>query len=927
MPDNKNQSKKTVSNSRVNPEQQTRSKRIPDAKLQSDNKNVESIMNEDDSRFRVLFNESPMAIFQYNNKGILTDCNDKFIELFSASKEKIIGYDLLSIRDKKMSQTIRQSLKGKVGQYEGEYRTILSNKNLYISQRTIPFTDLQGNIIGGLGLIEDISKRVGAEQALVESESRYRILSNLTTDSSSFLTINSDGTFNREWINDALLQKIGYFHDELDTFEKWATIVLPEDIPAYYDSVKSLLSGKTVSLDFRVKSKSGEIIWINNTVHPELTKEGKIKRIISAVKEITQRKNDEIALTESRKTISTLLGNLPGMAFRCNVSNNYSMVFVSEGSFELTGYKPEHFLSRQVNWFRNYIYEDDLQDVEKKHISSVMKRDNLLLKYRINTAEGKVKWVEERGVVIIEANEVFIEGILVDITQQVRIEEELIRQKNLLDLIINNAPVGIWVTGTDGKINIFNQSFSESFGYSNEYPFLSPNENDACLKSDRLALDSSRPFITEEEIILRDGSKRIFSIIKSPLTDSKQKKLGVLGISNDITDRKLYEIELKKAIEKAQEADRLKSAFLANMSHEIRTPLNGVIGFAKYLRDYHDSIDESRRYLDIICNSADHLLHIINDIIDLSKIDSGQLKINPIPCNLNNLLDGIYSFFYSDIRSLNKNEINLRLSTSLPDKDSIILVDDVRLKQVFNNLLGNAIKFTHKGYVEFGYSLIDNNSHIRFFVKDTGIGIPQDKNEMIFERFRQVDDKTTRQYGGTGLGLAISKSLVELLGGRIWFTSKSGEGSVFYFTIPNKPLVEEKKVETNGLKQIDFKTKFSNKNILVVEDDENSYIYLKTLFEKYNVNVTNATNGREAVSLVLKNGNFDLVLMDLRLPEMSGIDAIKEIRLRNNIIPVIAQTANAFIEEKEACIKSGFNDFIAKPIDPKTLYSLVYKYL
>lgn len=750
------------------------------------------------SKYKLLFDKSPIGIFFFDNDFKITDCNSFLAKVLNTEKRKIIGLDIRNLKDQSIYPSVYESLGGMSGTYKGLYHSTISNTVKSVSLKTEPLTDDEGNIIGGVGIALDISEKEKVEEALLLTENRYKTLSNLTTDAASILTIEPDGSFNRKWLNDKLILKTGYELHEIDTFEKWAKIVHPDDLKAYSESVKSIISGQKTSLDFRIIDKKGNIIWINNTVYPELNNEGKVVGLISAVK---------------------------------------------------------------------------------------------------------------------------------DITQRISAEHELKKQRNLLDLIIDNAPLGIWVTALDGTYPLINRYFKNAIGFDSGNISIKPEELECCLRSDRYAKSSSEPIISEEEVTFTDGKKHILQILKTSLQTQEGEDFGVLGIGTDVTDQKQYEKSLMLAITKAKEADNLKSAFLANMSHEIRTPLNGIIGFAKYLKDYPTPEDEYHNILDIICNSADHLLSIINDIIDISKLDAGQVKINSVSCNLNKLLDGVYSFFYANAFVPDKKDLNLRLSTSLPDHESTIMVDDVRLKQIFNNLISNAIKFSQRGQVEFGYSLIQDRTRLQFFVRDTGIGIPVEKQKIIFERFRQADDTTTREYGGTGLGLAISKSLVELMGGEMRVESKQGKGTVFFFSIPYKPVTDVSVDTPKDQSSKDFLNVFINKKVLIVEDDSNSFIFLKTLLENKKVKVLYAENGIQALDIVMNDKSIDLILMDLRLPVMNGYDAIKEIRKINQNIPIIAQTAHAFIEEKELCQKLGCNDFISKPIDPDALYSMVYNYL
>lgn len=398
------------------------------------------------------------------------------------------------------------------------------------------------------------------------------------------------------------------------------------------------------------------------------------------------------------------------------------------------------------------------------------------------------------------------------------------------------------------------------------------------------------------------------------LVDEKTKEL-----LNEVDER-------KKATIKAEQSDRLKTAFLANMSHEIRTPVNAITGFTELLYDKDLSIEEQEVYLEYIKNGGNALLTLIDDIIDISKIEAGQLVIRQEECSVNTLLSDLYKLFQQMKQKKGKNDIDLRVAQDLLDNDLVIQTDANRLKQILSNLIGNAIKFTHKGYVEFGYK-IENPEQIIFYVKDTGIGIAKDKLDIIFQRFRQVEETFTKNYEGTGLGLAISKKLTNLLGGKMWVESLPEEGSTFYFSLPLQ-IVEtgNKKAKLNGkeVKSIAF----DKKNILVVEDEDSNYILTETILKAIDVNVLRAENGIAAVDMISNNGRtIDLILMDIKMPLMNGFDATVEIKKIKSEIPIIAQTAYTLAEEKEKCLAAGCDDYIAKPIDRKLLLEKINKFL
>lgn len=389
--------------------------------------------------------------------------------------------------------------------------------------------------------------------------------------------------------------------------------------------------------------------------------------------------------------------------------------------------------------------------------------------------------------------------------------------------------------------------------------------------------------------------------------------------------RSQLEYELVKAKDKAEESDKLKTAFLANMSHEIRTPMNGILGFAEMLNDNTLSSANRKKYLEIINSNGKMLINLIDDIIDFAKIESDQVNIVQDDFSLNNLLNQVESTFLTSRLKRDKSRMRIIIKKSFPDEKSYIRTDPIRLRQILTNLVGNAIKFTHKGYIEFGYNL-ESSKHLLFYIKDTGIGIEKDKLQLIFERFMQADSSPSRKYGGSGLGLAISRGLVELLGGKMWAESTLHEGSTFYFTIPFHPVIRkiEERIES---KHPRANYHWEGKLFLIAEDDKFSYKFLEGFLKQTRAEVIRAADGREAVELCRTNKNIDLVLMDIQMPEMNGLVATEEIKKFNHDIPIIAQTANAISEERQRCIQAGCDDFITKPVNITELYAKIDKWL
>lgn len=357
----------------------------------------------------------------------------------------------------------------------------------------------------------------------------------------------------------------------------------------------------------------------------------------------------------------------------------------------------------------------------------------------------------------------------------------------------------------------------------------------------------------------------------------------------------------------------MKSAFLANMSHEIRTPMNSILGFSDLLLSKSHIQRDNDKYLRIINSSTTQLLSVINDIIDISIIETGQLKIFNRLTKLNSLLNNIYQLHTIKV---NENDINFSFCKGLPDSKASIIIDDQRLSQVLNNLINNAIKFTEKGVIEFGYTL--KGEFIEFYVKDTGKGIPVDYQKLVFERFRQVEEHQNKIFGGTGLGLSISKSIVELMGGKIWLKSELDKGSQFYFTIPYHQVNSDEETVTLS-SSLDLK----GKTILIAEDDGSSLELLEGYLQQTGVQTINAKNGLEAMEQFLSHQQIDLIILDIKMPLLNGFATATEIRKVNKDIPIIAQTAYAMAEDKDKAMAVGFNYYLSKPISQSQFFDIL----
>jgi signal transduction histidine kinase/CheY-like chemotaxis protein len=409
------------------------------------------------------------------------------------------------------------------------------------------------------------------------------------------------------------------------------------------------------------------------------------------------------------------------------------------------------------------------------------------------------------------------------------------------------------------------------------------------------------------------------------LNGIKNRNLLTIGTLCDITKQEKFRREALRIKEKAEEINMQKNIFLANISHEIRTPMNSIIGFAELLNIGNLDARTRNEYFKIIKHQGQQLQKLVDDISELAKYETGDLKINKSPCNFNLLLNELLVSFNRQKSKLNKDNVSIKIS--LPPNEEIIgYTDSGRITQILSDVLNTSLYFTDRGTIEIGYYKADDTK-LEFYVKDSGTGFTADEQKYIFDRLSQVQETIVKKFEGLGLSLTISKGLVKLMGGKIWLESEPGAGATYYFQIPYEELphhdIIEEADEAPALSQFSWKDRI----ILVVEDDEVNYKFLEALLHNTDAQIIHADNGYQAIDLCKSINKIDLILMDLKLPDISGFEATLRIRKLNKDIPVIAQTALVLKDEKEKCLKAGCNDIITKPIEIEKLLSLINKYL
>ena len=591
---------------------------------------------------------------------------------------------------------------------------------------------------------------------------------------------------------------------------------------------------------------------------------------------------------------------------------------------EMLGYSREELIGKElweIGVFKN-IAESKDAFIELQNKEYIRFEDMPL-----QTKDGKPIDVEFiSNVYLIDCKKV-IQCNIRNITERKHAEEKLQISENSYRRLFESAKDGILILDAlSGQIVDVNPFITELLGYNHQELLgkelweIGVFKNIVASKDGFIELQTNEYIRFEDMPLETKGGKQINVEFISNVYLVDHKKVIQCNI-RDITERKRAEEQLLIAKGKAEESDRLKTAFLHNVSHEIRTPMNAIVGFSGFLNE-PDLLPEKRKHFtDIIIQSSEQLLSIITDIISIASIEAGQEKIQENEININLICKLINEQFFP--KSPNKN-VTLSLKTILADDEAIIITDATKLTQIITNLIGNALKFTQQGYVNFGYTVKD--SQLEFYVEDSGIGIPLDMQDAIFNRFRQVETNDSRKFGGSGLGLSISKAYAEMLGGKMWLTSELNKGSVFYFTIPYKKVNLKKLPDIPSIKGLRFEFK-TPKTILIAEDEDSNFMLLEELLSDMGINIIRAVNGLEAVELCKSNPHINLVLMDIKMPEMDGYEATIQIKKFKPDLYIIAQTAYSTEADKNKAFACGCSDFMSKPLKRELLLSKINEQL
>jgi PAS domain S-box-containing protein len=792
-------------------------------------------------------------------------------------------------------------------------------------------------------------KLLEAGEALIKSEVKYKDLVNEVSD--GYFMTNNQGIIT--FANVSLAKIFGFISPEEMTGHLFTEFDKKSDTQDVSYNFKNIIKNKK-----NVNGLEREVFRVDrNPIHIEIKafpvlEDGKIVGMQGVIRDITERKQAEEVLRESKVKYQEIFESTGTAIFI--IEEDTTILMANNECYSLMGYTPTDLVGQK---WSQYITPESLQKMLKNQQLRRQNPDLALKKYEVKLVNKKG---EKRDVILnvgmISGTKQHIVSIS-DITERKRAEQELIianeailqSEKNF-HRSISESSMGIRIVTVDGKTIYTNKVFLDIYEFNSLEEFTSmtminrytPESYAQHQEKKEKRKNGHETFDYEISIVRKNAEIRHLKVSRKEILWNGIKHYQVINM--DITEQKKLTIELIAAKEHAEESDRLKSAFLANMSHEIRTPMNGILGFAGLLKEPNLTGKEQQEYIQIIEKAGARMLNIINEIVDISRIESGIMKVSVSETNINSQLEYVYTLLKPEAE---RKGLKFFFQTSLTEKEAVIQTDQEKIYAIITNLVKNAIKYTNKGSIEFGCEIVKTDDRIavethgraslRFYVKDTGIGICKDRQAAIFERFIQADivDKMARQ--GAGLGLTISRAYVEMLGGKIWVESeeenlpagKAGN-TIFYFTIPynaeSLKNLNDKYVDTIEQTENQMIPEVSKLKIVIAEDDETSKMLLSIAVSPFVGEIFKTTTGTETVEVCRNNPDIDLVLMDIQMPEISGYEATRQIRKFNKDVVIIAQTAYGLAGDREKAIEAGCNDYIAKPINKTELLVLIQKY-
>lgn len=815
----------------------------------------------------------------------------------------------------------------------GQTRWVLSTK--------VPLRDSQGQIIGLVGVGRDITERKAMEESLRESERRFKAI----FDSAAIGMALVDLTGRPVMTNLSLQQMLGYSAAELQAMV-FTEFTHPDDAITDMELYQELVAGRRdyYQLEKRYFHRDGRVIWGNLTVSMVRNQAGQPQFAVGMVEDITERKQMAVDLAEERNLLRTLIDNVPDNIYVKDTESRFLIANMTmarlvgkENPEELIGKTDFEFFPHD-HVAKYYADEQAIMASGRPLISS----EEPVIDYSAH----ETRWLLTTKVPLRDTHGkiVGIVGMGRDITERKQMEATLAEERNLLRTIINATPDWIFLKDLNHRYRLINQSHAQAMGLTVE-DFIGKNDLELGFPEDVVKGNPEKGFVgfwpssdeviatgeakvIPEEILEIAGKRRIQSIVKIPYKDQAGNVQGVLGYIHDITSLKQAQEELQQAKEAAESATRVKSEFLANMSHEIRTPLNAVIGMTSLLLDTPLSA-EQQEFAETIRSGGETLLTLINDILDFSKIEAGRLELEKQAFDLRECIESAL-----DLVAIKAADKNLELAYTIGELTPSALVGDVtRLRQILVNLLNNAVKFTDAGEIILsvmsrvlksrpndGQTEAGPLYEVHFAVRDSGLGIPPDRMDRLFQSFSQVDASTTRKYGGTGLGLSISKRLSELMGGTMWVESEGipGQGSTFHFTILAPAGPSQTRVYLQGQQP-----QLSGKHVLIVDDNATNRLILAHQSRAWGMYPRATASPTEALAWLQRGDHFDLAILDMQMPEMDGLDLAVEIHKQSDAqkLPLVMLTSLGWRDRSREAAAAELAASLTKPIKPSQLYN------
>jgi len=812
---------------------------------------------------------------------------------------------------------------------------------LWFLDHLVTIRDEAQKNIDTAGICIDITKSKLAEIALQDSEKKYRLLAEYSADVIWILDTAGKLTF----ISPSVEKLRGYKPDEV-LMQPLEAVMTPASARIVRDAMKEafLMTGQgkkypdPIPFELEKLCKDGSTVWTESLAQPMYDDLGALTGFVGVSRNISERRLSQVALKTAEQRARALIENAPDGIVLIDKDGNFT--YASPPATRMFGFTNQELVLYNP---AQLTHPDDLPMVFDTLERLV--RDPALvptIMYRFMHKDGRWLWIESTFSNLLDKPGI---GSIVinfrNITDRKLAEDKLKESEfhaRKLSRGIEQSPAAVIITDTQGQIEYVNPKFTQMTGYSSDRV---RGKVARILKKDRTPEDihqqiwqtiCSGKVWTGEYVSRRmNGEAYWESVSLTPILDPESAISNYIITMEDISDRKKMIADLMDARKKAEESDRLKSSFLANMSHEIRTPMNAIVGFSEMLSAPDLTTGERNKFSAIIRSRSDDLMHIINDLLEISRIESGNVKVIRNRVMINEMLGELDAIFRKRLQQSSKATISLVVERPLPDNQSIIQTDGYILKQVFSNLIENSIKYTSTGRIKFGY-LLPGHDSITFFVSDTGIGISKSNQEIIFEHFRQAEIENPHQYSGTGLGLAICKGSLALLEGIIWVESEPGKGSTFYFTLPfqQQPgLPVPPPLPPEGVRTTPPGSQYSwqGKQVLIVEDEPTNMEFLRLVLRKTQVSITPVPSGEILRGLYKNLEQYDLVLLDVRLPDASGWELAGEIKAIRPELPVIAQTAFAMASDRQKSLAAGCDNFISKPINKTTLLNMMEEFL